>query len=213
MMQPYISQPMQKYLDDLAGKLDAPGGGSACGLVGALASALGSMVCHFTLGKKKYEEVAPRIQELLDQFERERKTLTDLMQADVDIFHSQMGYAYGLPKDTDEQKQIRREAIEKACKAACQPPLNIARCCRTLMSMLIELGEKGTIQLVSDVGVAAALAKGAFDGALLNVEINLKYIADTDFIGKVRTEIEPMKDAIACETNQVMQIVHDKIGR
>ncbi len=211
-MTAYYHEPMSIYLDDLASEKDAPGGGSACGLAGALASALGSMVCHFTMGRKKYAAVEGRVKDLLEQFDLLRKELAGLMQEDVDVFHSQMGSAFSMPKETEEQKKLRQQAIEEACKASCQPPLQIARNCFFLMEMLRELGEIGTTQLVSDVGVATALAYGAFEGAKLNVEINLKYITDETFVNDILSEFEPLVAKVTTLKARTMEIVQAKMA-
>ncbi len=210
-MEKYINLPMQVYLDDLAAHKDAPGGGSACGLVGALAAALGSMVCHFTIGKKKYSDFEERIKTMLTEFESSRADLAGLMQEDVDVFHSQMGTAFNLPKENDEQKAFRDAAIQEACKAACQPPMAIARLCFKLMKLLDELTEKGSSQLISDIGVAAALAGGAFDGARFNIEINLKYLKDADFIKNVQKELLPMIYEFCVLQQKVIEKVREKM--
>jgi formiminotetrahydrofolate cyclodeaminase len=209
----YNTLPVSSYLDDLAGEKDAPGGGSACGLAGALASALGSMVCHFTVGRKKYAEVEGEIKDLLEHFEKFRGELTGLMQEDVDVFQSEMGTAYSLPKETDDQKQRRKEAIEAACKACIQPPLKIARNCFYVLELLLELAEIGNTQLVSDVGVGAALAYGAFEGAKLNVEINLRFISDRTFAGEIRVELESMVMKTGALKGRIMEIVEEKLSK
>jgi formiminotetrahydrofolate cyclodeaminase len=212
-MDNYIDQPMKVYVDDLAAHKDAPGGGSACGLTGSMAAALGTMVCHFTIGKKKYAEVEDRIKAMQQDFEAFRAKFTGLMQEDVDIFHSKMGTAFSLPKDTDEQKQARKAAIQEACKAASEPPMEMMRLSYRLMKLLDELAEKGSQQLVSDVGVAAALANGAFEGASYNVLINLKYLDDIEFIKKVQTELLSMIEEYACLSACVIEKVREKIQK
>ena len=42
------------FTDALASKAPTPGGGGASAMAGALAAALGSMVAHLTIGKKKF---------------------------------------------------------------------------------------------------------------------------------------------------------------
>jgi methenyltetrahydrofolate cyclohydrolase len=211
-MTSYYTLPMGHYLDDLAGDKDAPGGGSACGLTGALAAGLGSMVCHFTIGKKKYADVEEDVKELLEHFEKLRGELSGLMQEDVDVFQSQMGSAYSMPKETEDQKQRRREAIEEACKACVQPPLKIARNCFYLLELLLDLAGIGNTQLVSDVGVGASIAYGAFEGAKLNVEINLGFISDSAFAGEIRMEIETMIMKTSALKGRILEIVDEKIN-
>lgn len=208
----YVDQPLKTYVNDLAARLDAPGGGSACGLTGALAAALGAMVCQFTLGKKKYAEVEDRIKELLEHFEKFRGEFTRLMQEDVDVFQAQMGNAYALPKETPVQQEIRKQAIEAACKASCRPPLEIARNCFYLFELLLELADIGTTQLISDVGVAGALAFGAFEGARYNIDINLKYITDATFAREVRSEVAAMAEKVDVLKARIAETMDEKMG-
>ncbi|NLE29244.1 MAG: cyclodeaminase/cyclohydrolase family protein [Phycisphaerae bacterium] len=212
-MEKYIDLPLKNYLDDLAGPKDAPGGGSACGLAGALAASLGSMVCQFTLGRKKYAEVEPRIREILTELESLRGALVDLMQRDVDVFHTYMGQAFAMPKDTDEQKAARKQAIGEACQRAAEPPYEIVKKCVKLMSFFVELGEKGNTQLVSDVGVAGAMARAAFEGARLNVEINLNYICDTGFVENVRNELKDLAGEFDLLLSKVHDVVRKKMSK
>jgi formiminotetrahydrofolate cyclodeaminase len=210
-MEKYINLPLKQFTDDLAAHKDAPGGGSACGLVGSLASALGSMVCNFTIGRKKYADVEDRVKVLLTEFDQLRTELLDLMQKDVDVFHSEMGSAFALPKNTDEEKALRKEAIENACKSACQAPLEIARKSCKLLKMFVELAEKGNTQLVSDVGVAISFAVAAFEGAKFNIDINLNFIADKGFVKSILAELTPLASAVHTLKDHAQKIVLEKM--
>jgi formiminotetrahydrofolate cyclodeaminase len=212
-MEKYIDLPMKQYLDDLAGPKDAPGGGSASGLVGSIAASLGSMVCNFTIGKKKYADVESRIREMLAEFESIRTAMTDLMQQDIDVFHKHMGSAFALPKDTEEQKSARKQAIEDACKRASDPPFKIVERCVQLMNLFVELAQKGNVQLVSDVGVGAAMTMAAFDGARMNVQINLNYITDKNFVDQRRCDVDVLTEIIKPLATQAQQLVREKMSK
>jgi len=209
----YAAEPLKKYADDLAAKQETPGGGSVSGLVGALAAGLGSMVCNFTIGKKKYADVEQEVKRILEQCEALRGDLLKLMQQDVDVFQGQMGAAYGMPKDTPEQAAARKEAIQSACKAATQPPLTIARRCFGLLKLLVKLGQKGSVLLVSDVGVALALSGAAFDSAALNVQINLNYIDDSKFVEQVGIELDALAEQVPGLVSEGMSIVQAKMEK
>jgi formiminotetrahydrofolate cyclodeaminase len=212
-MEKYIDLPMKQYLDDLAGPKDAPGGGSASGLVGSIAASLGSMVCNFTIGKKKYADVESRIREMLAEFESIRTAMADLMQQDVDVFHKYMGEAFAMPKDTDEQKSARKQAIEDACKRASDPPFQIAENCLKLMNLFVELAEKGNVQLVSDVGVGSTMTMAAFDGAKMNVKINLNYITDKNFVDQRQCDVDVLTEIIKPLATQAQQLVQEKMSK
>ncbi len=211
-MKDYRKATIREYIEDLSGKTDAPGGGSASALSGAIGASLGAMVCEFTLGKKKYADVEERIKELLRQINSSRDKLFELMQKDVDVFHNEMNKAYSMPKETEEQKQQRKLAIEQACKACVTPPVEISRECVKLLRLLKELAEKGNTMLISDIGVACELIRASFSGAKLNVEINLKYIGDESFVSNLREEIDSASAECSALAGQIMDIVNNKLG-
>ncbi len=211
-MKDYRKSTIQEYLIDLSSNKDAPGGGSASALSAAIGASLGAMICEFTIGKKKYADVEKRIREILVTVTASRDKLFELMQEDVNVFHNEMGKAYSLPKETEEQREKRKQAIEQACKACAKPPIEITRECVNLLKLLAELAEKGNVMLISDVGVACELLCGAFEGAKLNVEINLKYINDENFVTKIQEEIIPASAEVTTLSSQIMRIVRDKLN-
>jgi formiminotetrahydrofolate cyclodeaminase len=50
--------------------------------------------------------------------------------------------------------------------------------------------EKGNVNTLSDAGASALMAKGALEGALLNVKINLKSIEDQTFASELKNKSE-----------------------
>lgn len=184
-------EPMGGYLDKLAAKLPAPGGGSAAALVGALAAALESMVANFTVGKEAYKEVEAEVKGLLEQSEALRAELTKLVQADMDVY-SKVSSAYSLPRETAEQKAARTEAIQAALKVAAQVPYKVTLACDKVLAICPGLATKGSANLISDVGVAVVFAEAALQAAYLNVEINLAGIKDEGYTDQMRREVAPL---------------------
>ena len=101
------------FLEELASKAAAPGGGGASALVGAAGVALGSMVGSLTVGKKKYAAVEADIAALNVRAEALRKRLEALVQADAEAFLP-VAAAYKLPKETPEQQAHKAAVLEKA---------------------------------------------------------------------------------------------------
>jgi formiminotetrahydrofolate cyclodeaminase len=184
-------EPMGEYLDHLAAKLPAPGGGSAAALVGALGAALESMVANFTVGKEAYREVEAEVKGLLEQSEALRSELTKLVQADMDVY-SKVSSAYALPRDSNEEKAARTEAIQAALKVAAQVPYKVVIACDKVLGICPELAAKGSANLISDVGVAVVFAEAALQAGYLNVEINLAGIKDEAYTGQMRRELAPL---------------------
>lgn len=190
-----IRHEVREYLDKLAGKLPAPGGGSAAALAAALGAASGQMVASFTVGNKKYAEVEEEIQGHLDAIEAIRGEMARLVDEDVTAYGG-VGDAYGMPRGTDEEKAARAAAIQEALKAAAAVPMQLAEQCAALVEHLPALLEKGNTNLVSDVGVAAKLTEAACECAWLNVEVNLAFMKDEQFIESARAETEAHVDKV-----------------
>lgn len=197
-----IDQTVSAFTDELASNSPAPGGGSIAALAAALSAALTSMVCRLTIGKKKYADVEPEMQSVLARSEELRASLTSLIDRDTDAFTEVMR-AFALPKETDEQKRARTEAIEHAMKEAVRVPLEVMHLCADLAALASVAASKGNRNSVSDAGVAALMIQASCRGAALNVKINLGSITDAAF----RTEVsEAMRqyDAFAMSTTQAV---------
>ncbi len=203
-------KPVQIFLDDLAGKASTPGGGSAAAIMGAMAAALVSMVANFTVGKKNYEAVNGEMQELLLSSEQLRQQLTTMIEADVNVFNQVMA-AYGMPKETDEDKVTRSQAIQSALKEATDVPLACARLCAEVIKICLPMAEKGNTNVISDAGVAVLAANAALRSAALNVYINIGGIKDEDFVNDRRRQLESLLAGNNTLTEQVYELVKSKL--
>jgi len=198
---------VQVFLNELASKASTPGGGSAAAIMGAMGAALASMVCNLTIGKKGYENVEGDLKAILKETEELRERLTDMVRADVEVFDQVMG-AYGMPKDTDEQKAQRSDAIQTALRAATDVPLSCARACAEVIDLCKPTAEKGNKNVISDAGVAVLAAYAALRSAALNVYINVPGIKDRTFAEDRLKELERIlkgKDVLIEEIYQIVK--------
>ena len=202
----YIEEPLKKYLDETASGAPTPGGGSVASLAGALGAALTSMVCNFTVGKEKYKDVEAEVAQILSEAEELRAKLLDLMVEDTQVY-SEVSKAYGMPRNTPEEKEARTQAIQKALRIAMQAPLETAFCCHKIMKLNEPLLDIGNQNLISDVGVAVLLAESALRSAILNVEINLSYIKDEEFCNRTRENLK----TIVNESSDIKLKIYDKV--
>ena len=203
-------KPVQSFLDELASKASTPGGGSAAAIMGAMGAALVSMVANLTVGKKNYEDVDAEMQSLLADSEKLRDQLTDMIKADVDVFGQVMA-AYGMAKETDEEKSARSTAIQAALKAATDVPLDCARLCAEVIRLCQPMAEKGNTNVISDAGVAVLAAEAALRSAALNVYINIGGIKDQDFAEDRRAQLEALLEGSAEQTEAVYELVKSKL--
>lgn len=202
---------LTQFLRELASNSPAPGGGSVAALAGALGSSLTSMVCNLTLGKKKYAEFEHEISSVLKQSEELRDTFADLVDQDTMAFNKVME-AFGLPKDTDEQKALRGAAIEAATKEAALVPLEVMKHVIDGLALARIVAQKGNTSSVSDAGVSAIILHAGLESAALNVQINLKGIKDSDFVGWKADEVASLLRTSKNMTEEVLAIVRKHIG-
>ncbi|BBL72007.1 methenyltetrahydrofolate cyclohydrolase [Methylogaea oryzae] len=203
-------KPVQTFLDELASKSSTPGGGSAAAVMGAMGAALVSMVCNLTIGKKGYEAVDADMRALLQRTEALRAKLADMVRADVEVFDKVMA-AYGLPKDSDEQKAARSAAIQAALKQATDVPMECARACAEAIALSRIAAEQGNRNVVTDAGVAVMAAYAALKSAALNVYINTGTIRDKDFVEQRVAELEAILTVNEDATAEIYALVKSKL--
>lgn len=206
----YAEGKFREYLDDLAARKPAPGGGSAAAAAGALGVGLLSMVANFTTGREKYKNVEAEIRNVLYSSEKLRGELQKLIDEDI-VAYQKVSSAYKMPKETEEDKKARTEAIQIALKDAMAVPLAACRNLFEATKLCRPLLEKGNQNLVSDVGVAAELIASAFESALLNVEINLSAIKDRDFADEISKELSAKGKQIQIIRENIVKQVKEKI--
>lgn len=176
-----------------------PGGGSISALAGALAAALAEMVAGLTIGKKKYAEVQEEMEAAVPVMRASREKLLDDILRDSQSFDQYM-QALTLPKETEEEKAVRTQAMQDGLKAAVQVPLSVAEEAVKILPYTKLMVTKGNATAVTDGLVAAMMARTAALGALYNVKINLRSIKDEEFTGSVALCVKELEDqAVAME--------------
>jgi len=202
-------------LDSFSGKLAAntaaPGGGSAAALSGALGAALVSMVCGLTIGKKGYEEHEDDLKSVLSQSEELRVKLGNAVDVDASAYGMVMD-AFSLPKQTEEEKEARKNAIQKAFREACESPRKTSLWCLEVLRLCAFISGKVNVNAVSDLGVGATQALAGLEGAAMNVLINLPSIKDEDYTDEVREEVEGIQDEGRILKSGIMRDILPYIG-
>jgi formiminotetrahydrofolate cyclodeaminase len=200
----YIDEPINKYLDDLAAKKPAPGGGSVGAFADALAAGLVSMVANFSLGKDSPHE--ERLEEILKMSESLREKASRLIDEDIKVYE-EFSSVFKLPKES----LGRKEKIQEALKNAARVPLEITELGVKIMQLNKELFPLCNPRLVSDIGVSLSLAYSGVEIGALNVEINLASIKDEQFNKVCRVKLENSKKISRQIKNEVYPQVEKKI--
>ena len=119
--------------------------------------------------------------------------------------------SFGLPKKTEEEKEIRKNAIEEASKNAMHVPFKVMETCYNSMEVMKVMAEIGNPNSVSDAGVGALCALAAVEGAYLNVKINASGIEDKEFTGKLIVRGAEILAKATSKRDAIMKTVYKKI--
>ena len=207
---PLVSMKIGGFLSELASDSPAPGGGSVAALAGSLGASLSSMVCNLTIGKEKYADVQLEIKDTLKKSEQLRKELIKLIDEDTEAFNDVMK-AFKMPKETEEQKEKRKQAIQKGYKTAAKVPLETAKVCEKILDIAMVVAKKGNKNSITDAAVSALMAQAGVKSAILNVKINLGSIKDDEFVERISFEIDELQKNAEDKANEIMKIVENSL--
>ncbi len=187
------------FLEELSSSSPAPGGGSVSALAGANAVSLILMVSSLTTNKKKFkglpEETQKDYTDRIAQFQQAKSEFMNYVDEDTNSFNQVMA-AFQMPKETPENIEVRNQAIESATIASIKTPMKVALLALDLLRLMDPIIEYSNRNTVSDQGVAVLLLYSAFQGAVLNVKINLPGLSQ-------KTLIKEYKDVIIELSNEV----------
>ena len=205
-----VAQTVGEWLDALASDAPAPGGGAAAAMNAAIGAALVSMVCNLTIGKPKYAAYAETMTHALAEATELRHRALQLADDDAAAFDAVVA-AYKLPKESEEDKQERSAAIQRALVGAAEVPLRTAEVAATVIALAAVIEEGANVNVLSDVAVAAASARAALDSAALNVEVNLASMGDAalreSLAGRLAAHLTARQRA-----DDVVRVVRERIS-
>lgn len=205
-----IDRTLTDFADETASESPAPGGGSISAYMGALGAALGTMVANLSSHKRGWDE---RWEEFSDWAEKGKAfqiQLMKLVDEDTNAFNKIMD-AFSLPKKTEEEKAIRKQAVQEATRFATEVPFKTMQLCYECMSVAKAMAEIGNPNSVTDAGVGALAARAGVVGAFLNVKINASGLDDKAYAEKIIREGEDVVEKAGQLEAEILQIVHSKI--
>lgn len=181
-----------QFSELIASSSPSPGGGSAAAMAGAFSASLACMLAKLTQEKKGYESVKEEMSQVISEAEKLRRELLEDIQKDSASYDAFVE-ALKLPKDTEEQKAVRTQAMQDALKGACIVPLEVARKALKAMYLALCTLEYGNINAMSDGLVGALLGRSAVLGATANIRINLDGIKDDAFVKQMQQACEELE--------------------
>ena len=167
------------------------------------------MVCDLTIGKEKWSAGWDIAEKAMIRAVKTMARAGELADEDSDAFDEVMA-SFRLPKDTEDEKMSRRDAIRRATLIATEKPFETANLALQLLELLPELAAKGNGNAVSDVGVAGLLASAACKGAMFNVEINLPGLPE-NMAEDIRQKSPIIKEDARILSRKIMDEVRDRL--
>lgn len=204
------SMSLTDFADETASESPAPGGGSISAYMGALGAALGAMVANLSAHKpgwddqwKMFSDYAEKGRSILDR-------LMALVDEDTAAFNRIMA-AIGMPKATDQEKELRAQALEEATIYAAQVPLRTMQTAYEAFDVLEAMAREGNPNSISDVGVGALAIRSAILGAQLNVRINASGIKNRETAQELTEAAEEIAAYAASREDAILNIVNEVI--
>jgi glutamate formiminotransferase/formiminotetrahydrofolate cyclodeaminase len=208
---PLVNMKLNAFADETASESPAPGGGSISAYVGVLGVSLGTMVANLSASKKGWEDRWEEFSNWAEKGQAYKKQLLDLVDEDTRSFNAIMN-GFSLPKGTDEEKAIRKQAIQDATKYAIEVPLKVMEVSLATMEVMKAMVEIGNPNSITDAGVGALCARTAVMGAHMNVKINTGSYDDKTFVADILMKAVAIEEQAVMLEGEIVGLVNKAIG-
>jgi glutamate formiminotransferase/formiminotetrahydrofolate cyclodeaminase len=206
-----VNMTLLEFADETASESPAPGGGSISAYLGSLGASLATMVANLSSHKKGWDERWEEFSNYAEKGQQLKDELNKMVDLDTKAFNKIMT-AFGLPKGNDEEKKVRKQAIDDATRFAIEVPFKVMNLAHDSMPLIKAMAEIGNPNSVSDAGVAALCARSAVMGAYMNVRINCSGYDDKAFVAKLVEEGKKIEQSAMKMEAEIITTVNTKIG-
>ena len=206
-----VSMTLDAFADETASESPAPGGGSIAAYVGSLGISLATMVANLSSHKVGWDDRWEEFSNWAAKGQQLKDELLKLVDADTAAFNKIMD-AFGLPKGTDAEKAVRKQAIQDATKFAIEIPFKVMEAAYASMDIIKAMAEIGNPNSVSDAGVGALCARRAVMGAFMNVRINAAGYDDAAYVQEIVAKGTDIQNKTIALEAEILKVVNEKIG-
>jgi glutamate formiminotransferase/formiminotetrahydrofolate cyclodeaminase len=201
---------VKDFMEETASESPAPGGGSVSAFMGAMGVALGTMVANLSSHKRGWDEQWEEFSEWAEKGKEYQARLLRLVDEDTDAFNRIMD-SFRMPKKSDQEKKIRKQAIEEATRNAIMVPFRVMQTALEAMDVLEAMARTGNPNSISDVGVGVLAARACIRGAYLNVRINTVDLEDEKFVKDIIRKGADIEASAAKREDEILALVGDKL--
>ena len=178
------SDTAQSLLERTASADPTPGGGSVGMLAGSFGLGLVLMALEVTCKRK---DAPAGIDALLEEGRPLLEAARRSVDADVEVFEAFMA-AMRLPKASDDEKALRRAAMQEATVKATEVPLEAAGLCASGLELAERAARSAHTNILSDVAAGVMLLSAAGRAVLRNVDANLGSLKDEGLCARYSDE-------------------------
>ncbi|MFO7716818.1 glutamate formimidoyltransferase [Desulfosarcina sp.] len=204
--EPLADLSLRAFIEEVASRSSAPGGGSVSAAVAAMGVGLGAMVGKLTYGVRKFESVDAQMRKNIPPLHDAAARLIPMIDADTTAFNDFME-ALRLPRATEAERTHRAERMQAGLKKAIDIPLTTMKLGDRAWDALCEVARYGNPASRSDVEVGAKALETGIWGAYKNVMINMADITDDAFKTQVTREAEAIVKRAAQKFADVLEIL------
>ena len=205
-----IDMSLSGFSNETLSESPAPGGGSVAAYVGSLGAALASMVANLSAHKRGWDDRWNEFSDWAEKGKQSHDRLLKLVDEDTAAFNAIMD-AFGLPKNTDQEKKNRSAAIQAATKHAIEVPFEVMQSAYQSLEVIQAMATIGNPNSLSDAGVGALCARTAVYGAYLNVRINAGGLADKTFAEEILIKAKNLLQETLVKEAEILNLVESKI--
>jgi len=205
-----VSLSLETFMNETASESVAPGGGSVSAYMGALGTALGSMVANISSHKRGWDERWEEFSGWAEKGKLIQNELLRLVDEDTNAFNMIMK-AFGMPKSSEEEKKERKAAIEEATKKAILIPFKVMEIAYRAYELIEEMVKEGNPNSVTDAGVGALAVRSCIKGAYLNVCVNTEGLADKKFGQEIKAKAADLNAQSEKKEKEIVDKVQNRL--
>ncbi len=207
--EPLAGMTVREFIEEIAARTSAPGGGSASAAMAAVGTGLGSMVAKLTHGVRKFESVDAHMRKNIPILHELTGKLIPMIDADTSAFNEYME-GLRMPRGTEAEKEARIAKMQAGLKTAINVPLNTMRLGDGAWDALCEIARYGNPASKSDTQVGARALETGIWGAYQNVLINIKGVQDEVYKENILKEAQTIEKRSREKCAEVLAILDQK---
>jgi glutamate formiminotransferase / formiminotetrahydrofolate cyclodeaminase len=170
------------------------------------------MVANISSHKRGWDDRWEYFSDWAEKGKAIQERLLKLVDEDTDAFNRIMA-AFGLPKSTAGEQEIRSRAIAEATVGAIAVPLEVMETAFRGYEVAEAMIENGNPNSVTDAGVGVLAIHAAIEGAWMNVLVNAGDVKEHDEVKEMLAAGRKFKDESDETRKRLTGLVYNRMQR